>query len=364
MGDGSSGGATQPGAQRGITLAGAPSWAAGDRLMPQSMMQAMAVAQPYTPGVTVVSPSVQSTPQDQPQVPSIPQSPLNLGTGMSFSAPLQTNNTMINSPQGNGINNSPVPSMPSADQMGQFQPSSQASNTGIESGEVAVDNPKGTVAGVTQGQNPTSFQLASHIQSLLPQVQSDHSGAPASNASVNVAQAPSQSNPVASPQASNQNQVPTSDQNLDQASKWVLNELEGSELTLEKNGRYSRWGIGSDPDEPLPKNVNDAQQFLFQKYINQNPDRQAILSQLSDPRDQAAYLQGILLNPKPIDNFVQGYPGQVGGQEWRNSMLNTQAKFLYSLAQSNPQKYGGSLHGWLNRINEVRNWNPQQQGNT
>jgi hypothetical protein len=271
MGDGSSGGAMQSGAQRGIALSSAPSWAAGDRLMPQSMMQAMAVAQPYTPGVTVVSPSVQSTPQDQPQVPSIPQSPLNFGTGMSFSAPLQTNNTMINSPQGNGINNSPMPMMPSADQMGQFQPSSQASNTGIESGEVAVDNPKGTVAGTTQGQSPTSFQLASHIQSLLPQVQSGQSGAPASNASVNVAQAPSQSNPVAPTQMSH-------DQALEQGLEKTFS-FEGPELTQEPNGTNSVWGIGASPGEPIPKTKDQAKQYFVQHYINNNPARSEIMNQ-------------------------------------------------------------------------------------
>lgn len=329
MGDGSSGGATQQGAQKGITLAGSPSWAAGDRLMPQSMMQAMAVPTsiPSAPGTQVIAPPAPQT-ESQTPVASIPQSPL-------YSSMQGFNNEDIPLSNGSSIGSRPI---------------IQNMSSPISAGEVTIDNP--------------NFQQANAIQNLLPQVQSAQNGAPASNATPNTAQSPSQPNPVASPQASNQNQVPTSDQNLDQASKWVLNELEGSELTKEKNGRYSRFGIGSDPDEPLPENVDQAQQFVFKKYINQHPDRASYLSQLTDPKDQAAYLQGLILNPKPIDNFTQGYPGQIGGQEWRNAMLNTQSKFLYSLAQSNPQKYGGDLHGWLNRINKVRNWNPQQQGNT
>lgn len=357
MGDGSSGGATQPGAQRGIALSSSPSWAAGDRLMPQSMMQAMAVAQPYTPGVTVVSPSVQSMPQDQQQVPSIPQSPLNLGTGMSFSAPLQTNNTMINSPQGNGINNSPMPTMPSADQMGQFQPSSQASNTGIESGEVAVDNPKGTVAGTTQGQSPTSFQLASHIQSLLPQVQSGQSGAPASNASVNVAQSPSQPNPN-----TNSNQQPISqDDAHDMGLHYTLAVLEGAKPYLEHSGRYSVYGIGSDSDESTPKSEDDAKQMFLNKYINSQPQRLAIWNQLQTPQDANAYAQYVINAPAKADAFNNNWRGDVGGDEWRNAMLNTQVKHYYNLVSSNPKKFGGDLDGWMARVNQSRNWNPQQQ---
>lgn len=364
MGDGSSGGATQSGAQRGIALSSAPSWAAGDRLMPQSMMQAMAVAQPYTPGVTVVSPSVPSTPQDQPQVASIPQSPLTLNPGMSFhnsgavGQPFQTDNTTVYSPQGNAgvsLQNTQIPTMPSADQMGQFQPSSQASNTGVESGEVAIDNPKGTIAGTTQGQNPMSFQMASHIQSLLPQVQSDQSGAPASNASVNVAQSPSQTNPTSDSQLS------THDQALYPGLSKTF-DFEGPEVTHEPNGTVTVYGIGASPGEPIPKTKDQAIQFFTQKYINDVPARSAIMGQLNDPRDVNAYAQYVVNAPAKADAFNNNWRGQIGGDEWRNAMLNTQVKHYYNLVQNNPQKYGKYLDGWMNRVNQSRNWNPQQQG--
>lgn len=363
MGDGSSGGAPQSGAQRGIALSSAPNWAAGDRLMPQSMMQAMAVAQPYTPGVTVVSPSVQSTPQDQPQVASIPQSPLTLNPGMSFKnsgmvgQPFQTDNTTVYSPQGNGINNSPMPTMPSADQMGQFQPSSQASNTGVESGEVAIDNPKGTIAGNTQGQSPTSFQLASHIQSLLPQVQSGQSGAPASNASVNVAQAPSQSNPTSNYQMSTHDQAlyPGLNKTFD---------FEGPELTREPNGTTSVWGIGASPGEPIPKTKDQAKQYFVQHYINNNPARSEIMNQLNTPQDVNAYAQYVINAPKKVDAFNENWRGQFGGDEWRNAMLNTQARHYNNLVTSDPKKWGQYMDGWTDRINQSRNWNPQKPGNT
>jgi hypothetical protein len=65
-----------------------------------------------------------------------------------------------------------------------------------------------------------------------------------------------------------------------------------------------------------------------------------------------------------VDAFNENWRGQVGGDEWRNAMLNTQARHYNNLVTSNPKKWGQYMDGWTDRINQSRNWNPQQQGNT
>lgn len=140
------------------------------------------------------------------------------------------------------------------------------------------------------------------------------------------------------------------DANLDTALNFVTGELEGSAPTREHNGRISRWGVGSDADEPTPSNQQQAKQFIVQKYINQYPQRAAYLAKLNTPKDQAAYIQGLLLNPAPIDGFATNYQGQVGGDAWREALLTHQAQFLHSIH--------GPHAGWDNRLAAVRGWSP------
>lgn len=340
MGDGP----TQAGAQKGIALADGPSWSSGDRLMPQSMMKGMSVPTsiPTAPGTKVIAPDAAPMPKVASQTPSIPQSPLlnqdiNFQHSGDIGQPIQSGDTTVYSPQGNagiGLQNSQVPTSqaPIVGQTGQFQ-----------SGAQAVQNPDQST--MTQGSNPVSFANASKIESLLPQVQSGQSGAPASNATPNTAQSPSQPNP-------SMNAVQANDKALTD----VMNNLEGPELSNEPHGRKSRYGIGAVGNETVPKDLNDAKQQYNQYYIDNNPQRQAIVNQLTDPRDLYAYHQGLLIQSGNTDKFTDNWDGPVGGDAWRNALYNNQAANLNRLAQK--PAFAQNADGWNKRTKRARNYNP------
>jgi hypothetical protein len=338
-------GSVKQGSQKGIALADAPSWAAGSRLMPQSAMHAMAVPVPYAPGTKVIAPTTQSNATQGQQA-----SPFD--NGMSFQQagdigqPIQTENTTIYSPLGNGgigLQNTQVPSAPAPipGQTGQFQPDS-----------TPTQDPTQSVT--TQGANPVTFQNAQKIQSALPQVQAPTSTTPTSNSSPSVSQAPSQLNPNATP-------AMTHDQALAQGLHYTLGTLEGGKPYREHNGRISVYGIGSDPDEPTPKNEQDATEIFTNKYINHAPQRADIMSQLNTPQDVNAYAQYVINAPAKADQFTNSYEGQVGGDQWRNSLLNHQALYYNRLVSQNPKKFSGDLPGWVARIKQSRSYNPTQQ---
>lgn len=200
MGNGSNGGA-QDGSQKGFALASGPNWAAGDRLTPQSVMKGMSVTPniPTAPGTKVIAPDITSMPQAQSEVPSIAQSPLSI-------LPQEPSDTF--GPNTNKPNTNLVSQVPEGQNTSGILPTysdwfgNPASKPGmIFSAQKTQPYTNSTIAQspdqtTTQGANPVAFANASKIQSALPQVQSTQSGAPASNATPNVAQAPSQPNPT------------------------------------------------------------------------------------------------------------------------------------------------------------------------
>lgn len=339
-------GSVQDGAQKGIALADAPSWAAGGRLMPQSAMHAMTAPTsiPYAPGTKVVAPSNEPA----PNAPSIPQSPLkpamNFEGSGAVGQPFQVGDTTVYSPLGNGgigLQNFQVPNAPAQipGQAGQFQPVGQPMGNGDQSI-------------TTGGANPVTFQKAAAIQSALPQVQSTNGTPPSSISTPNTSQSPTQPNPSA-----NQSLAPH-DQALDKGLDFTFQELEGPERTREHNGRISVYGIGSDPGEPIPKNKAEAKQFFVERYINNNSQRMKIMNQLNTPQDVNAYAQYVINAQGKADQFSNKYQGNIGGDEWRNALFHHQAMHYNNLANTNPQKFGGDLPGWVARIRQSRNFNP------